>query len=138
VGRGLDLQHDAGQQQAAATVIARETRVEGQLSGSQPVRIEGTVKGTVHLTAPLEIAEGASLEADVVATVVRVAGSVVGNITASKLVELLGAAHVKGDVAAPALHVVEGANLEGRVVMQSGSGAPGKPAPPAPQPAKTS
>jgi cytoskeletal protein CcmA (bactofilin family) len=65
------------------------------------------------------------VEADVHATVVRVAGTVTGNVTGGELVELLASAVVKGDVAAPALHVVEGARLEGRVQMLLEK--PGKP-----------
>ena len=112
-------------QAATGTVIARETRVEGHISGNRAVRIEGFLKGTVRLQAPLEILEGAQVEADVHATVVRVAGTVTGNVTGGELVELLASAVVKGDVAAPALHVVEGARLEGRVQMLLEK--PGKP-----------
>ena len=107
-------------QTGTATVIARGTRFEGQVSGNRPVRIEGSLTGGMRLEAPLEIVEGAQVEADVHATVVRVGGSVTGNITGSELVELLASAVVKGDVAAPALHVVEGARLEGRVLMRAG------------------
>ena len=114
-GEKLDVR-----QTGTATVIARGTRFEGQVSGNRPVRIEGSLKGGVHLEAPLEIVEGAQVEADVHATVVRVGGSVTGNVTGSELVELLASAVVKGDVAAPALHVVEGARLEGRVLMRAG------------------
>jgi cytoskeletal protein CcmA (bactofilin family) len=117
-------------QGAAATVVARDTRFEGQITGSRAVRLEGSIKGMVQLKAPLEVVEGATLEAEVHATVVRVAGSVVGNITATELVELLASANVKGDVAAPALHVVEGAKLEGRVQMRAESVAPKTASPP--------
>ncbi len=106
-------------QAAAATVIARDTSVEGRLAGNRPLRVEGSIKGGVVLESSLEVAPGAVVEADVHATVVRVAGTVTGNISASELVELMAGAVVKGDVAAPALHVVEGARLEGRVHMHS-------------------
>jgi cytoskeletal protein CcmA (bactofilin family) len=114
-GEKLDVR-----QTGTTTVIARGTRFEGQVSGNRPVRIEGSLRGGMRLEAPLEIVEGAQVEADVHATVVRVGGSVTGNITGSELVELLASAVVKGDVAAPALHVVEGAKLEGRVLMRAG------------------
>ena len=109
---------------AAVTVIARQTRFEGLLSGSGAVTLEGGLKGTVQLTAPLEIAEGATVEAEVNATVVKVSGSVVGNVNATTRVELLATASVKGDITTPALHVVEGAKLEGRVVMRAERGTP--------------
>jgi cytoskeletal protein CcmA (bactofilin family) len=119
LARGGGEKLDA-RQTGTATVIARGTRFEGQVSGNRPVRIEGSLKGGVRLEAPLEIIEGAEVEADVRATVVRVGGSVTGNVTGSELVELLASAVVKGDLAAPALHVVEGARLEGRVLMRAG------------------
>jgi cytoskeletal protein CcmA (bactofilin family) len=104
---------------ATTTVVARETRLEGQVSGNRAVRVEGSLKGSVHLEAPLEVVAGAVVEADVRATVVRVAGTVTGNITADELVELMASAVVKGDISTPSLHVVEGARLEGRVEMRS-------------------
>ncbi len=105
---------------SAFTVVGRDTRLVGELTGTRGVRVEGALSGKVDLKAPLEIAEGAAVEAEILATTVRVAGSVTGNITASELVELLASARVKGDIATPALHVVEGARLEGRVDMQGG------------------
>jgi len=104
--------------QAALTVVARDTRLVGELSGSRGVRVEGAVQGKLELKAALEVAEGATVEAEIHATAVRVAGSVVGNITATELVELMASAQVKGDITTPALRVIEGAKLEGRVQMR--------------------
>mgnify|MGYP000170982309 CR=1 FL=1 len=119
-----------GRQTSALTVIARETKLVGEITGNRGVRIEGTVSGKVHLKAPVEIAEGAAVEAEIHATAVRISGSVTGNVTASEVVELLASAQVKGDITTPALRVVEGAKLEGRVQMKVESASP-KPAPPA-------
>ena len=106
-------------QAATTTLIARQTRFEGAITGGGAVRVEGTLKGTVHLEAPLEIVQGASVEAEIQATIVRIAGTLTGNVSASQLVELLASAVVKGDVSAPALHVVQGAKLDGRVLMKT-------------------
>ncbi len=108
---------------ANVTVVARETRFAGELTGSRPVRVEGTVHGSVQLDAPFEVAEGATVEAEVHAASARIAGRVVGNVTATEMVTLLASAVVEGDVVTPALHVVEGARLEGRVQMQRGPGS---------------
>ncbi len=112
-----------GRHAVTPTVIAKETRLTGELSGAHGVRVEGQVKGTVALKAPLEVAAGATVEAEVQATSIRVAGTVVGNITVTELAELLAGSVVKGDITAPALHVVEGARLEGHVHMQTERGA---------------
>ena len=113
---------------ATPTLIAKDSHFEGEVAGSAGVRVEGRVKGTIRLKAPLDVAAGATVEAEVQATSVRVAGTVVGNVTATELAELLATAVVKGDITAPALHVIEGARLEGHVHMQSDR-------PPEPRPA---
>jgi cytoskeletal protein CcmA (bactofilin family) len=120
-----------GRHAVTPTVIAKETRLTGELSGAHGVRVEGSVKGTVVLKAPLEVAAGATVEAEVQATAIRVAGTVIGNITVTDLAELLAGSVVKGDITAPALHVVEGARLEGRVHMQTDRAAAPAPKPPA-------
>jgi cytoskeletal protein CcmA (bactofilin family) len=107
-----------GKPASTVTVVAKETRLVGELTGSRGARIEGSFKGTVDLKAPLEVVEGAEVEAEVRATSVRIAGTVIGNVTATDLVELLASAVIKGDVTAPSLHMMEGARLEGRVQMR--------------------
>jgi cytoskeletal protein CcmA (bactofilin family) len=104
---------------ADGSVIASDTELSGELRGRRSVRVEGRVRGTVELEASLEIAAGATVEAEVRAVRIRIGGTVVGNVTASELVELLAGSMVRGDVKTPCLHVVEGAVLEGRVIMQT-------------------
>jgi cytoskeletal protein CcmA (bactofilin family) len=103
--------------EAGTSVIDRTTTLTGTLSGDRPVRVEGRVRGSIDLAAPLEIAATAVVEAPVRATVVRVVGTVVGDIEAVERVELAPTARVNGDITTPALHVVEGAHLDGRVIM---------------------
>jgi cytoskeletal protein CcmA (bactofilin family) len=107
---------------AGTSVIDRTTTLTGTLTGDRPVRVEGTVRGSIDLAAALEIAGTAVVEASVRATVVRVAGTVVGDVEAAERVELAPTARVKGDITAPALHVVEGALLDGRVIMRRPGG----------------
>lgn len=122
-----DLAAQDPRQGSTTTLVGRQTHVEGAITGGGAVRVDGHLKGTVHLEAPLEVIQGAVVEADVQATIVRIAGALTGNVTATQLVELLATAVVKGDVAAPALHVVQGAKLDGRVVMKTDKAAPADP-----------
>lgn len=112
--------------QGGVTVIARGTVLTGELSGSAPVRVEGAVKGRISLTAALEVAEGARVEAEVTATRVVVAGTILGNVSASEMVSLESSGHLRGDVVCPALQVIEGATLDGRISMRQAAPA-GKP-----------
>jgi cytoskeletal protein CcmA (bactofilin family) len=116
---GKDPSHETAdlKPRAATTVLARETSVTGDIGGTRPVRVEGALKGSVRVGAPVEVTEGASIEGDVEGIMLRIAGTVNGNVTARELVELLSTAVVRGDVRAKALHVIEGARLEGRVQM---------------------
>ena len=119
MAKDTDIAAQDPRQASTTTVIGRQTHVEGAITGGGAVRVDGHLKGTVRLEAPLEVIQGAVVEADVQATIVRIAGALTGNVTATQLVELLATAVVKGDVAAPALHVVQGAKLDGRVVMRT-------------------
>jgi cytoskeletal protein CcmA (bactofilin family) len=110
------------------TVIAKESRLKGELAGTAGVRIEGQVEGNVTVDGPVEVAEGAKVQGEIKGRTVKVAGEVVGNVHALQLVELLASGSVKGDLFTPSLHVVEGAHLEGQVHMES------RPQPPASQP----
>jgi cytoskeletal protein CcmA (bactofilin family) len=103
---------------SGTSVIDRKASLTGTLAGDRPVRVEGTVRGSIELAAALEIAGTALVEASVRATVVRVAGTVVGDVEATERVELGPTARVRGNITAPALHVVEGALLDGRVIMR--------------------
>ncbi|MCS7183659.1 MAG: polymer-forming cytoskeletal protein, partial [Thermoanaerobaculum sp.] len=94
-----------------STLIARESRLKGELAGTAGVRIEGQVEGNVTVDGPVEIAEGAKVQGEITGRTVKVGGEVIGNIRAMQLVELLASASVKGDLHTPSLHVVEGAHL---------------------------
>jgi cytoskeletal protein CcmA (bactofilin family) len=112
---------------ATMTIIAKESRLKGELAGTAGVRIEGQLEGNVTVDGPVEVAEGAKVQGEIKGRTVKVAGEVVGNVQALQLVELLASASVKGDLHTPSLHVVEGAHLEGQVHMDSRPGPPAKP-----------
>jgi cytoskeletal protein CcmA (bactofilin family) len=118
---GKDSGRPQGDSHASSTitVIARDARLHGEISGSAPVRVEGQLAGKIDVGAAVDIAPEATVEAEVRGTTVRVAGTVTGDVIATTLVELQASGHIVGDITAPALHVVEGAVLEGRVQMKA-------------------
>ena len=56
--------------------------------------------------------------------IVIVGSELAGLLVARELAELLATAVVRGDLRAKALHVIEGARLEGRVQMMAPTAAP--------------
>jgi cytoskeletal protein CcmA (bactofilin family) len=113
---------------AIATLVAKETTIEGEIKGSGDVRIEGTLKGKLDCTAEVHVAEGGLVEADLKAENVSVAGRVVGNIAGTRKIELGPTAEVEGDITSPRILIREGATFEGQVFM-TGKKTPKNPEP---------
>jgi len=81
--------------------------VEGNVTGSEPVLIEGTVKGTIRLTGDLRVGTKARIEAKVHAKNVMVEGKLTGDVTADDRVELVAGCTVDGNIKAPKIIVAE-------------------------------
>ena len=105
------------------TYFGPNVLIDGTVSGSEPVLIEGTVRGRINLQGDLQIGTKARVEATVHARNVTVEGKVTGDISADDRLELVMTATVDGNIKAPKIIVAEGAKFRGSVDM----GAP-KPA----------
>src|SRR5918911_5287159 len=88
--------------------------IEGTVTGSEPVLVEGTIKGRINLTGDLRVGTKARIEATVHAKNVTVEGKLTGDISADERVELVASATVDGNIKAPKIIVAEGARFRGR------------------------
>jgi cytoskeletal protein CcmA (bactofilin family) len=104
---------------AGGTFIGPNITIEGTITGSELVTIEGTVRGKVDLSADLRVGVKARLEATVHARNVTVEGKITGDISADDRVELVASATVDGNIKAPKIVVAEGAKFRGNVDMGS-------------------
>ena len=104
---------------AGATMIGTNVTVEGTITGTEPVVIEGTIRGKIDLSADLLVGTKARIEATVHARNVTVEGKVNGDISADDRVELVASANVEGNIKAPKIVVAEGAKFRGNVDMGS-------------------
>lgn len=99
-----------------ATVIGREMKFRGEISGSTDLLVDGEVNGTIRLTgAKLTVRAEGRVNATVSAQDVIVAGHVEGEIRATGRVELRDGAVIQGDVCSSRLSIEEGATLHGGV-----------------------
>jgi cytoskeletal protein CcmA (bactofilin family) len=105
--------------QVSGTFIGPNVTIEGTITGSEPVTIEGSVKGKIHLTGALLIGTKARVEATVHAKNVTVEGRLNGDVSADDKVELVASANVDGNIKAPKIVVAEGAKFRGSVDMGS-------------------
>ncbi len=108
----------ASPEAADRTVIASPSKIEGRISGSGEIVVNGLVNGTIEATGTVKVGEKGRVEATVHGKVVSIAGAVVGDITADERIELEISAHVDGNITAPRILIKDGANFRGQVNMR--------------------
>ena len=101
------------------TVISDSILVEGSLSGTGQIIVDGKVRGSIDGKDEVSIAARGRVEATVHGRVVLVAGRVTGNITADDKIELEPTARVDGDITAPRVLIRDGATFRGKVNMRA-------------------
>jgi cytoskeletal protein CcmA (bactofilin family) len=99
-------------------VIARPSKIEGRISGSGEIVVNGLVNGTIEATGTVRVAGQGRVEATVHGKIVSVAGTVTGDITADERIELETSARVEGNITAPRILIKDGANFRGQVNMK--------------------
>jgi cytoskeletal protein CcmA (bactofilin family) len=101
------------------TFLGPNVIIEGMVTGTEAVMIEGTVKGQIKLQSDLRIGTQARVEATVHARNVVIEGKLNGDVSADDRVELVASASVDGNIRAPKIIVAEGARFRGNVDMGS-------------------
>jgi cytoskeletal protein CcmA (bactofilin family) len=99
------------------THIAAGTRLQGEISGSTELLVDGEVAGQVRVDASVVVGVEGVVEGPISAPVVRVGGRVVGDIMATDRVEVLATGGLEGNISAPRVVISEGAFFKGRIEM---------------------
>lgn len=102
------------------SLIGAGTTIEGDLSFSGGMRIDGHVNGNVVAAqgkpSTLVLSEHARVNGEVTVTHLVVNGTISGPVSASEYVELQSKAKVNGDVHYKTLEIQLGAIVEGRLI----------------------
>ena len=105
------------------SLIGTGTMIEGNISFTGGLRIDGHVKGNVKATGKqpgtLVLSELAKVEGEIDVAHVVVNGTVAGPVRASEYVELLPKARVTGNVAYKSIEIHVGAIVMGQLVYES-------------------
>jgi cytoskeletal protein CcmA (bactofilin family) len=101
------------------TFLGPNVKIEGTITGTEMVTIEGVVTGNINLGGDLLIGTKARVEATVHARNVTIEGNLSGDVSADDRVELVASATVDGNIKAPKIVVAEGAKFRGSVDMGS-------------------
>ena len=112
----------AGEVRSETTLISAGTLVEGDLSFTGTVELEGKVIGEIRAGddphAVVRILPGGQVLGDIRAPIVVVNGEVSGNVHSSEHVELASGAVVHGDVEYSLIEMTRGAQVNGRLVYR--------------------
>lgn len=100
-----------------ATIIDDLTSFDGTLRTAGDLRIEGQVSGQVECQGTLIVAEGAILDAGVVAADIIVSGTLSGTITCHGRLDVRDTGVVRGRVETGRLAIQEGGVYEGHLTM---------------------
>jgi cytoskeletal protein CcmA (bactofilin family) len=100
-----------------STFIGPNLTIDGTVTGSEPIVVEGTVRGKIEISSDLRIGTKARVEAALHARNVTVEGKVTGDISAVDRLELVATSIVEGNLQAPKIIVAEGAKFRGSVDM---------------------
>jgi len=102
----------------APTRLGPGVVIQGELTGNEPVLVEGRFQGKIVLSRDLTIAKGARVEAEVRATNVLIYGEVVGNVFAAERVVIMETGQVRGDITAARVSINDGAQFRGGIKME--------------------
>ncbi|MFZ9875004.1 MAG: bactofilin family protein, partial [Candidatus Methylacidiphilales bacterium] len=92
--------------------------IKGEIHGTEPLIIEGTVEGRVQIETSVMIRDSGLVKADLDAANLNIAGGVVGNIAVKEKVEIVNGGYVVGDIRAPRVVINDGASVKGHIEME--------------------
>jgi len=102
-----------------SSYIGKSLVIKGELSGSEPIHIEGRVEGPISLRdCHVNIGRDAVVMSNVEAGEVIVRGIMHGNLTVIDRIEVQSGGSVMGDVAAGRVSIECGAHFKGSIDMR--------------------
>jgi cytoskeletal protein CcmA (bactofilin family) len=98
---------------AATTVVAKGTVIEGKFACSENVRLDGTVNGEVRVDKRLVMGDGSSVQGNIFARDAAIRGRIKGDVHVKEALHLLDSAIIEGNITAKTMVVDEGARYNG-------------------------
>lgn len=102
------------------TLISKSTELNGDVTFSGNLEIEGTIRGNIRAQdgsgARVRVMDQGVVEGEIHVPVVVVNGAVNGNIHSSKHIELAAKAQINGDVHYSLIEMVKGAQVNGQLL----------------------
>lgn len=106
----------SGAERRQVAWIGRGVRIEGTVTSTEDLVIDGEVEGLIQLSDhSLSIGPTGSVKADLTARRISISGRVTGNIKALERVDLHATGSVTGNIVAPRFVMADGSTVAGKV-----------------------
>ncbi len=96
------------------TIISRGVKIEGKITSSGNIRVDGEIQGDIFSESNITIGEGAKVNGQINATVITIGGKVSGIVRAKDNLILNSKSNLKGDIFTKNLVIEEGAKFDGK------------------------
>jgi cytoskeletal protein CcmA (bactofilin family) len=106
-----------GTRSEEATVISKGVKIEGKLSCSGNIRLDGEVQGDISSEGVVIIGENGKVNGQINADSITIGGRVAGTVRAKDKVVLEAKANLKGDIITKIMMVEAGAIFNGNTKM---------------------
>src|SRR5207302_10515343 len=104
---------------ADQATIGKSLIINGEVTGSEPLYIDGRVEGSINLAGNrVTIGRNGVVSANVVAREIVIIGKVRGNLSASDRVDIRNEGSLTGDVVAQRISIEDGAFFKGGIDIQ--------------------
>jgi cytoskeletal protein CcmA (bactofilin family) len=109
--------NDPAQQsrEGVISIIGPGMQVVGDCRTEGTLRVEGSVKGTIHAGKAVVLGKDGVVDGDIATQDAVVGGRVTGSIVAESRLELQASCHVEGEIRARRLKLEEGGKVNGTV-----------------------
>jgi cytoskeletal protein CcmA (bactofilin family) len=96
------------------TIISRGVKIEGKITSSGNIRIDGEIQGDIFSESNITIGEDAKVNGQINANVITIGGKVSGIVRTKDKLILDSKSNLKGDIFAKILVIEEGAKFDGK------------------------
>ncbi|MCH8907999.1 MAG: polymer-forming cytoskeletal protein [Candidatus Heimdallarchaeota archaeon] len=96
------------------TIISRGVKIEGKITSSGNIRIDGEIQGDIFCESNITIGEDAKVNGQINANVITIGGKVSGIVRAKDKLILDSKSNLKGDIFTKNLVIEEGAKFDGK------------------------
>ncbi len=96
------------------TIISRGVKIEGKITSSGNIRVDGEIQGDIFSESNITIGEDAQFNGQINANAITIGGTVSGIVRAKDKLILDSKSNLKGDIFTKILVIEEGAKFDGK------------------------